>query len=385
MLSAPTGGLGGRGGSNDRRIGVRGAMRAPPLLLTKMHPPPQRAQTVVRDRLVERLRASPEVRLTVVAAPAGYGKSTLLGTWRELEAETRPVAWLTLDEGDNDPVVLWSYILAALRTACPELGVTSSPDVLGAPRILDLFLPVLVNELAALGDAAIVLDDFHRLTNGPARESIAWLVERAPSTFRVVLATRTEPALPLASLRAHGDLLELRADELGFTSAEADVLLNDRLDLGLDPPRDSGSRRTYRGVADGTVPRGPLCPGSSGSARVRRSVRRREPASRRLPHGSGARSPRSGDAGADAAHFCARAAVWFVVQRSSRAGRAPKSCWRRSRERTFSSYLSTTVPSGTGSTMSSLRCCASSSSIASPASRRHSTVAHLPGTETMAR
>ena len=215
-------------------LGVRGAMRAPPLLLTKMHPPPQRAQTVVRDRLVERLRASPEVRLTVVAAPAGYGKTTLLGTWRELEAETRPVAWLTLDEGDNDPVVLWSYILAALRTACPELGVTSSPDVLGAPHILDLFLPVLVNELAALGDAAIVLDDFHRLTNGPARDSIAWLVERAPSTFRVVLATRTEPALPLASLRAHGDLLELRADELGFTSAEADVLLNDRLDLGLD-------------------------------------------------------------------------------------------------------------------------------------------------------
>ena len=89
--------------------------------------------------------------------------------------------------------------------------------------------------MTALGDAALVLDDFHRLTDGPARDSVAWFVDRAPSTFQLVVATRSEPALPLAALRAHGELLEVRADDLGFTPAEAEVLLNDRLELGLEP------------------------------------------------------------------------------------------------------------------------------------------------------
>ena len=92
-----------------------------------------------------------------------------------------------------------------------------------------------MNGLTALGDAALVLDDFHRLTGGPARDSVAWFIDRLPSTFQLVVATRSEPALPLAALRAHGELLEVRADDLGFTPAEADVLLNDRLELGLEP------------------------------------------------------------------------------------------------------------------------------------------------------
>src|SRR5262249_11311297 len=101
------------------------------LLVTKLHPPPRREQTVARGRLVERLRATPGVKLTVVAAPAGSGKTTLLGAWREFEQETRPVAWLTLDDGDNDPVVLWSYVLAALRSVVPTLDVSSSPERVG--------------------------------------------------------------------------------------------------------------------------------------------------------------------------------------------------------------------------------------------------------------
>jgi LuxR family maltose regulon positive regulatory protein len=209
-------------------------VRSPLLLMTKLHPPPRRDQTVSRARLIEQLRARPEIKLTVVAAPAGCGKTTLLGTWRELEEGGRPVAWLTLDDDDNDPVVLWSYVLAALRGVCPALEVSRSPERLGASRLVDVFLPELLNALTILGDAALVLDDFHRLTSGPARESVAWFIERAPSTFQLVLATRSEPALPLAALRAHGALVELRADELGFTAAEADMLLNDRLELGLE-------------------------------------------------------------------------------------------------------------------------------------------------------
>ena len=172
--------------------------RTPPptLLMTKLHPPPRAGQTVARDRLVERLRAGPGSKLTLVAAPAGCGKTTLLGTWRELEEAARPVAWLTLDEGDNDPVVLWSYVLAALRGVCPTLGVSSRPSGGSGIAIVDVVLPELVNELTALGDAALVLDDFHRLSNGPARDSLAWFVDRAPSTFQLVLATRSEPALP---------------------------------------------------------------------------------------------------------------------------------------------------------------------------------------------
>src|SRR5262249_61887049 len=153
---------------------------------------------------------------------------------RELEQTVRRVAWVTIDEGDKDPVVLWSYVIEALRRVCPSLEPPTSTEAVGAARLVDLVLPELVNELTALGDAALVLDDFHRLSSGLARDSIAWFIEHAPATFQLVLGTRSEPGLPLAALRAHGALLELRADELGFTPSEADVLLNERLGLGLD-------------------------------------------------------------------------------------------------------------------------------------------------------
>jgi LuxR family transcriptional regulator, maltose regulon positive regulatory protein len=200
-------------------------VRSPPLLLTKLHPPARRDQTVIRERLVESLRTSVDVKLTVVAAPAGCGKTTLLGTWRDAESRL-PVAWLTLDEGDNDPVVLWLHVIAALRRVRPV-------TVAGASRVVDVVVRQLVNELAAQDDTVLILDDFHRLSNGPARDSIAWLIEHAPSTLHVVLGSRSEPSLRLAAMRAHGELLELRADDLAFTPDEADALLNGRLTLDL--------------------------------------------------------------------------------------------------------------------------------------------------------
>ena len=207
--------------------------RPPPLLTTKLHPPAGREQTVLRVRLVKRLQAPAGTKLTALAAPAGYGKTTLLGAWREL-APQQPIAWLTVDEGDNDPVVLWSYVTAALVEACPDLEVRAIPEHVDAATIVDVVLPELINALAAFGPAALVLDDFHELTSGPARDSLAWFIDRVPSTFRLVIATRTEPALSLGALRAHGELLELRAAELGFDATEAAALLNDLLGLGLE-------------------------------------------------------------------------------------------------------------------------------------------------------
>jgi ATP/maltotriose-dependent transcriptional regulator MalT len=172
------------------------------------------------------------MKLTVVAAPAGCGKTTLLGTWRDAEAAVKPVAWLTIDEGDNDPVVLWSHLLEALRRAAPDLG-TSLPESVGAPRSVEVVARQLVNGLDEHGEIALILDDFHRLSNGAARDSMAWLIEHAPPTFHLVLASRSEPGLALGAMRAHGDLMELRAGDLGFSSSEANELLNGRLDLGL--------------------------------------------------------------------------------------------------------------------------------------------------------
>jgi LuxR family maltose regulon positive regulatory protein len=206
---------------------------SPPVLVTKLRPPTPRAEWVVRQRLFERLRPEPGVRLTVVVAPAGSGKTTLLGTWVELEAAHRPVAWVSLDDADDDPLVLWSHVLEALRRVCPALEALPGPERVGPARMSAAFLPALVNGLSEQGDAVLILDDFHRLHSGASREGVAWLAEHAPPSFQLVVSTRTEPALGLAALRAHGELLELRAAELGFSADEADMLLNDRLELGL--------------------------------------------------------------------------------------------------------------------------------------------------------
>ena len=134
------------------RTAQAGQTASPPLVVTKLDPPAAREQTVVRERLLERLQPGRGVKLIVVAAPAGSGKTTLLGTWREAQADVRPVAWLTLENEDNDFVVFWTHALEALRQACPGLGETLSPESLDKGRIADLTLPQLVNELSEHGD-----------------------------------------------------------------------------------------------------------------------------------------------------------------------------------------------------------------------------------------
>jgi LuxR family maltose regulon positive regulatory protein len=201
---------------------------APILLVTKLHPPGVPVQTVARERLFAALGDGRGRRLTLVACPAGFGKSTLLAAWRANESERRPVAWVSLDDGDNDAVVLWSHVIAAL-------GHEDLVPLVAAAPLLEVVLPRLVNALAEGSEVALVLDDFHRLTARSTRESVAWFVDRLPPTVQLVLSTRTDPALPLAALRARGQLLELRADDLRFTTAETSEFLNERLGLDLRP------------------------------------------------------------------------------------------------------------------------------------------------------
>ena len=208
----------------------------PELLVTKFHPPAARDHTVHRERLVDRLRDSASFKLTLIAAPAGSGKTTLLASWREIEAATKPFAWVSLDEDDNDTVRLWAHIVAALRRASPVLEESISPELVSDVRLLEVALGRLMNTLADQGETVLVLDDFHRLSPGPARDSIRWVVDHAPASLQLVLSTRTEPAMPLAALRAHAELLEVRASETRFTFEEADALLNGR--LGLDLTRE---------------------------------------------------------------------------------------------------------------------------------------------------
>ena len=214
--------------------GVRQGAGQPILVGTKLHPPSVRELTIPRERLLERLRNGSDRRLTLIACPAGFGKTTLLAAWREAEAARKPVAWLTLDEGDNDPVVLWTHAIEALRRASPAVARSAPAHTVVAP-VVDVVLPHLVNELDGQGEITLILDDFHRLSSVPARASVRWFIDHAPPGFQLVLASRTEPILPVGTLRAHGELLELRAGDLRFTCEEADAFLNGRLGLGLTP------------------------------------------------------------------------------------------------------------------------------------------------------
>jgi LuxR family transcriptional regulator, maltose regulon positive regulatory protein len=207
---------------------------AVPLIQSKLEAPVPRPR-VARRELLD-LCAGPPRKLTLIRAPAGWGKSTLLADWHALESETRPFAWVALDGGDNDPVRFWTYVIRALRTLDPGAGEASLP-MLRAPRVslVDDVLPAFCNELAALPhQVVLVLDDYHVVGNPEIDEGLSFLLEHLPRTLELVLSSRSEPALPLARLRARGELVEIDAQQLRFSEEEADRLLNDLHGLGLE-------------------------------------------------------------------------------------------------------------------------------------------------------
>jgi LuxR family maltose regulon positive regulatory protein len=186
--------------------------------------------------LVALLAEGPARRATVVSAPAGWGKTTLLATWAE--TERRPVAWLSLEARDREGGRFWAYVVAALRSVAPDFGLAAL-ELLTAPGVSmeREALPVLVNELAELPEGAVlVLDDYHLVDSTELEHEMSFAIDRLPETCEVALTTRVEPRLPLARWRARRELLEIGARELRFSPRESGELLNGMLDLDLTKP-----------------------------------------------------------------------------------------------------------------------------------------------------
>jgi len=205
---------------------------------TKLYPPGVRAEWVERSALIEEL-AQTTAKLVLVDAPAGFGKTTLVAQWRSAAAETRPFAWVSLDRGDSDPGRLWWYVVSALTRACPEIDGEAILAELRAqaPEFPKSVLPMLANELAALSaPVVLVLDDYHVIRDRGCHEQVAFLLLHLPPTAQLVLITRADPSLPLARLRAAGEMAEMRARELRFTPAEAAELLRAVAGIELSEP-----------------------------------------------------------------------------------------------------------------------------------------------------
>ena len=197
------------------------------LLATKLHVPGFGPGLVPRPRLTERLDEALGRGLVLVCAPAGYGKTVLLAGWAQ---RARPAAaWLSLDGGDNDPARFWRHALAALDRVCPGIGALVGP--LPGPSASARFEPLvtaLINELAAGHDGdevLLVLDDYHMIGAQEVHASVDFLLEHRPENLQLIVASRSDPPLALARLRARGQLAEVRAADLRFTAAEAATLL----------------------------------------------------------------------------------------------------------------------------------------------------------------
>src|SRR6202022_1231390 len=171
-----------------------------PLLETKTRVPTRRRDLVARSRLSERLGQAGESALTLVSAPAGFGKTTLLTDWlTACRADGGITAWLSLDDSDNDPALFWAYFIAALRTAAPGVGEGALALLSSTESPTEAFVVTLLNDLAAISDAVVgVLDDHHVIEEAQVRDGMAYLVEHLPAQIRLVIATRADPALPLA-------------------------------------------------------------------------------------------------------------------------------------------------------------------------------------------
>jgi LuxR family maltose regulon positive regulatory protein len=215
---------------------------ARPTIATKLYVPTRRRGLVSRPRLGERLGRGAESRLTLVSAPAGFGKTTLLAEWLDETPidETpgdRRVAWLSLDPADHEPATFWTYVVTALQAAVPGVGPDALELIEVSPLPTERVVTTLLNELAAApGEVWLVLDDYHLVDGGDIRDGMAQLLEHLPPHVHVVISTRADPDLPLPRWRVRGELVEIRAADLRFTPEEAAAYLNEVAGLDLAPP-----------------------------------------------------------------------------------------------------------------------------------------------------
>jgi LuxR family maltose regulon positive regulatory protein len=204
------------------------------LLETKLYAPHPRPGVVPRPRLAGLLERGARSKLTVVSAPPGFGKSTLVAEWLASSAgRTGSTAWVSLDPGDDDVRSFWTYVTAAIERAS-TIGDVASPLLDSNAVPVETVLTTLLNALAERPDPVLlVIDDYHVIEQADVHEGFAFLLDHAPPRLHVVLITRSDPPLPLARFRARGDLVEIRAADLRFTEHEAEAYLNGSMDLGL--------------------------------------------------------------------------------------------------------------------------------------------------------
>ncbi|HEX3643902.1 MAG TPA: AAA family ATPase, partial [Ktedonobacteraceae bacterium] len=193
------------------------------LLATKFFVPVATGMLISRPRLMSLLQASLKYPLTLVSAPAGFGKTMLLSTWTQsLPANNPAVAWVSLDEEDNDPQIFWTYVLSALSDQHPErfswlLKYLQSPE---APPLKDVLTTLSNLLLNSTEHVVLILDDYHVITEKEVHTTLSYLVEHLPAQMHIIVSTRADPSLPLSQLRARGQLLEVRTDQLRCTAEE---------------------------------------------------------------------------------------------------------------------------------------------------------------------
>ncbi|MGD9712419.1 MAG: AAA family ATPase, partial [Thermomicrobiales bacterium] len=209
------------------------ALAHPPLLETKWFVPGWRAGSVARPRLLQRLDQGSVRALTLISAPAGFGKTTLLAEW--LAAGGRTTAWVSLDSGDSDPSLFWAYVLGAVRSARPEAG-ENALALLRAPQPPPTasILTSLINDIAATEEPLVlVLDDYHAVDSEVIHQGVGFLIDHRPPQLHLVISSRSDPPLPISRWRARGEMTELRAADLRFTEEEATTFLNRVMGLDL--------------------------------------------------------------------------------------------------------------------------------------------------------
>jgi LuxR family transcriptional regulator, maltose regulon positive regulatory protein len=220
------------------------------LLITKFTVPPVRSTLLARSHLLNILEQSRSAPLTLLSAPAGFGKTTLLSTWAS--QSTRRVAWLTLDEQDNDPTRFWAYVIAALRKAGSSVGEAAEASLhFPQPSLLTGALTSLINDLTALAqDTALILDDYHLIREQAIHDSLQFVLDHHPSCPHLVLAGRVDPPLALARLRARGQVVEILETDLRLRGEEAVRFLTQVMNLSLSE-EDIGrlKRRTEGWIA----------------------------------------------------------------------------------------------------------------------------------------
>jgi LuxR family maltose regulon positive regulatory protein len=207
-----------------------------PLVESKLHVPRLRRELVARPHLGARLSEGTQARLTLVSAPAGFGKTTLLSAWLAGERSAgRSVAWASLEHTESDPLSFWTYVITALGRIVPGVGASALPLLQSARPPVRTVLALLVNDLVeASNDINLVLDDFHLVDGPEIQDSVTFLLEHLPPSVHLVISTRADPGLPLARLRARGELVEVRAADLRFSSDEASAYLNGALGRVLE-------------------------------------------------------------------------------------------------------------------------------------------------------